>query len=88
MDGQRRWIDAKNGRIPRACDAILVHELVIPAFARWKSHVLTPLYSRAIISICGLAGSVSAVLFDDFDGYANQAAFQTVWPSWTTDGSR
>jgi hypothetical protein len=32
-------------------------------------------------------GRASAVFFDDFEGYADQAAFQAGWPPWTTNGS-
>lgn len=39
------------------------------------------------ISICGLAGGASAALFDDFDSYAYQAAFEAAWPPWSIDGS-
>jgi hypothetical protein len=33
------------------------------------------------------ANGASASLIEDFDGYADQAAFQAAWPSWFADGT-
>jgi hypothetical protein len=40
-----------------------------------------------LVALLACASGASAALVDNFDSYADQAAFQAAWPSWATNGT-
>ncbi len=41
----------------------------------------------AVFACAGSASAAWSSFFDDFESYANQAAFQAAWPAWSSNGS-